>query len=446
MCSCLHSVPSCALVLLCFHALLPLWWCISIGSLTVCSALQLGTTNQDLKVARSPLTPLTLLLEATSLDVIAIKNPVDLKAPSAPTSDPESPSMPLAPLFGPLVRTSSPLRIQWTLRIHQLLLTKTPLIIRSQWLLNLPHHQFSILNSFQENLTLPSTGPSGISLSKACKPELVEKMTSHRWTFNEYKITNKIERLLPQSPSLSHTPASVPTLTPAWQQWINTLSNWEYSINILLDICWWSLWASWPFKSLQHCKHPIYKARLELHYSFLQTSVKHRENQGVEWSNMLNKTPPPSFIWDIGKGCDMPLVEVSQDSPFWVLHIIIEGYCHYMVSSKAFSMVPWVFEFQILLPSCNVSTSRTPHSLNFLNPIFNMKHPSPHSFIILKLTYPWHHATTGELGWAGVNCFTNELFLNTISMWSLATGCYIIHTGVQCCEKEVSFGDLQLMV
>lgn len=186
----------------------------------------------------------------------------------------------------------------------------------------------------------------------------MERTTSQGWTYYEHKVTKKIEWAVPPKSSSSHTPALVPTLTSVQHQWIDTLSadynhpvesaqltfNWSFT-NTLHE--WYGFLNSsdtsnipipkkaWKFIT-KNFRHPLSIEKINALHKVISLFL----------SNMLKKTPPPSFMWDIGKDCGTLLTEACQDSPFQVLPMIIEGHCHYMVSSKIDSTVPWVLEFQ----------------------------------------------------------------------------------------------------
>ena len=147
-----------------------------IGSPSACSTLQPGTIDQDLKAAESPLIPLAQSLDTASWDLTAIENPADLKAPSAPTNQ-DSTTNKQAPMAAEPSSPSSVLHLE-------------PLS--------------------EKTLAPPPAGPSGISLTKVCEPEWVEKTTSHGSSLYEHKIAKKIERLLPPSSPSSHMPPCRP--------------------------------------------------------------------------------------------------------------------------------------------------------------------------------------------------------------------------------------------
>ena len=118
-------------------------------------------------------------------------------------------------------------------------------------------------------------------------------------------------------------------------------------------------------------------------------------------SNMLSKTPPPSFIWDIGECCDMPLAETSQGSLFRVLPIIIEGCHHYVVSSKAVSTVPWVLEFRdpaTVLQCFRWQETTIPELAQFLSHYGAAFTTCLHGSQIASSLVPCHHRQV-ELGW-----------------------------------------------
>ena len=150
-----------------------------IGSPSACSPLQPGTIDWDPKAAESPLIPLVQSLNTASQDLTAIKNPVDLEAPSVPTNQ-DSTTDKQAQMAAKPSSPSSVLHIE---------------LLSEKTLAPLP------------------AGPSGISLTKVCEPEWVEKTTSHGSSLYKHKIEKKIERLLPPSSPLSHMPTSVPMST-----------------------------------------------------------------------------------------------------------------------------------------------------------------------------------------------------------------------------------------
>ena len=167
-----------------------------------------------------------------------------------------------------------------------------------------------------------------------------------------------IEGSLPPLSPLSHTPASVPTSTPAQHQWIDTLSaDYGHPVESTRFTFSWTftdaLYERYGFLDLSDTVNIPFP---EKDWNFIthtfghpssteKTNALHRA-LSLFLSNMLSKTAPPGFIWDIGELCDMPLAEASQDSPFRVLPITVEGCHHYVVSSKAVSTVPWVLEFR----------------------------------------------------------------------------------------------------
>ena len=136
-----------------------------IGSPSACSTLQPGTIDRDLKAAESPLIPSAQSLDTASRDLTAIENPADLEAPLAPTNQ-DSTTDKQAPMAAEPSSPSSVLHLE-------------PLS--------------------EKTLAPPPAGPSGISPTKVCKPEWVEKTTSHGSSLYEHKIAKKIKRLLPPS-------------------------------------------------------------------------------------------------------------------------------------------------------------------------------------------------------------------------------------------------------
>ena len=265
-----------------------------IESPSACSTLQPGTIDQDPKAAESPLIPLVQSLDTASRDLTAIENPADLEAPSAPTNQ-DSTTSKQAPMAAEPSSPSSVLHLE-------------PLS--------------------EKTLAPLPAGPSGISLTKVCEPEWVEKMTSHGSSLYEHKITKKIERLLPSSSPSSHMPTSVPMSSSTWHQWIDMLST-GYSHPVestQLTFSWTftdALYECYGFLDLSDTTNiPFSKKDWKfIMYTFghpLDTEKTNALHGAVLFflSNMLSKTPPPSFIWDIGECCDMLLAETSQGSPF----------------------------------------------------------------------------------------------------------------------------------
>ena len=262
-------------------------------------------------------------LETASQDFTTIENPMDTETPSAPINQGLTTDRP-APTAA---ESSSPSPV-----LH---------------LEPLP----------EKSPALPPAGPSGISPAHVLEPEWVEKVASHGRALYEHEIAKKIKRSLPPLSPLSHTPASVPTSTPAQHQWINMLSA-DHSHPIestRLTFSWTftdTLYECYGFLDLSDTVNiPLPKKDWNFitdtfghPLSTEKTSTLHRAIS-LFLSNMLSKIAPPSFIWDIGELCDMPLTEASQDSPFQVLPITIEGCHHYLVSLKAGSTVPWVLKF-----------------------------------------------------------------------------------------------------
>ena len=265
-----------------------------IGSPSACSTLQPGTIDRDPKAAESPLIPLAQSLDTASWDLTAIENPVDLEAPLAITNQ-DSTTDKQAPMAAEPSSPSSVLHLE-------------PL-------------------SEKTLAPLPAR-PSGISLTKVCEPERVEKMTSHGSSLYKHKITKKIKRLLPPSSPLPHMPTSVPMSTSTQHQWIDTLST-DYSHPVestRLTFSWTftdALYECYGFLDLSNTTNiPFPKKDWKfIMHTFghpLDTEKTNALHGAVSLflSNMLSKTPPPSFIWDIGECCDMPLAETSQGSLF----------------------------------------------------------------------------------------------------------------------------------
>ena len=361
-----------------------------IGSPSACSTLQLGTIDWDLKAAESPLIPSAQSLNTASQDLTAIKNLADLEAPSAPTNQ-DSTTDKQAPMVAKPSSPSSVLHLE-------------PLS--------------------EKTLAPPPAGPSGISLTKVCEPEWVEKMTSHGSSLYEHKIAKKIKRLLPPSSPSPHMPTSVPMSTSTRHQWINTLST-DYSHPVEsthLTFSWTftdTLYEHYGFLDLSDTTNIPFP---EKDWKFITHTFRHPSDTektnalhgavSLFLSNMLSKTPPPSFIWDIGECCDMLLAETSQGSPFRVLPIIIEGCHHYVVSSKAVSTVPWVLEFRdpaTVLQCFRQQETMIPELAQFLShyraafttrlcgsQIASSLAPRHHRQVELGWRMPLHHGTVLE--------------------------------------------------
>ena len=250
-------------------------------------------------------------LETASQDFTTIENPMDTETPSAPINQDLTTDRP-APTA---VESSSPSPV-----LH---------------LEPLP----------EKSPALPPAGPSGISPAHVHEPEWVEKAASHGRTLYEHEIAKKIERSLPPSSPLSHTSASVPTSTPAQHQWIDMLSA-DYGHPVestQLTFSWIftdALYERYGFLDLSDTVNIPFP---EKDWNFITHTIGHPSSTektnalhraiSLFLSNMLSKIAPPSFIWDIGELCDIPLTEASQDSPFRVFPITIEGCHHYLLSS-----------------------------------------------------------------------------------------------------------------
>ena len=83
----------------------------------------------------------------------------------------------------------------------------------------------------------------------------------------------------------------------------------------------------------------------------------------------------------------------------WSLKDIVTIWCHQRLILQCHGSL----NSRILLLCFNISNGRKPQLLNLLNSFLNMEQPSPHIFVVLKLTLSWYHATTGDLSWAGIH-------------------------------------------
>ena len=256
-----------------------------------------------------------------------------------------------------------------------------------------------------ESTSAPSSPQ--IEPSPSSTEEWVEKQTYHGRTFFENSRTGEIKPIVPP---ISSTSPSTPL---SEHQWHDTLSP-DYghpveSAHLTFVLTFTdTLYECYGFLNRSNTTDILAPKR---DWSFIlkcfgqPSSTKKTDALhglvSLFLDNMLSDIRPSSSIWDLGEDCNMPLAEASQDSPFQVLPIIIEGDRRYIVSSKKDSTVPWVLEFRdpAIVLECLRRQEPTMHELA----IFLSQHGAPFNTRLrqsqIDTTSAPHNHRPFKLGW-----------------------------------------------